>query len=85
MSSSDESCVSLAVLPVDIQIGTLRQRYDDVYVALVACDQQPYLRQKKVTGEELKDKAEEERFKFRISKNVQGAKNLPEEDEAKLQ
>lgn len=39
----DEGRVSLAVLPVDVQVWTLRQRYDDVHVALVARHQQPYL------------------------------------------
>lgn len=52
LSGGDESCVSLTVLPVDIQIRTLRQRYDDVNITLVTCNQQPYLRQK-VTGQEV--------------------------------
>lgn len=43
MRRGDEGRVSLAVLPVDVQVRTLRQRYDDVHVALIARDQQPYL------------------------------------------
>ncbi|TNN84644.1 hypothetical protein EYF80_005059 [Liparis tanakae] len=42
----DECCVSLAVLPVDVQMRTLSQRYDDVHEALVTCNQQPCLRRK---------------------------------------
>lgn len=46
LGGGDERCVPLAVLPVDIQMRTLRERYDDVHVALITGDQQPYLRQK---------------------------------------
>lgn len=85
LSSSDESCVSLTVLPVDIQMWTLRQRYDDVHVTLIGCNQQPYLK-RQVTGEEiemdeLKDQGNGKRLKGEISKNVQREKrkNLPKE------
>lgn len=44
LCSSDESSVSLTVLPVDFQVGTLRQRYDHVHKTLVARDQQSSLR-----------------------------------------
>lgn len=45
----DEGRVPLAVLPVDVQVRTLRQRYDDVHVALIARDQQSYLKGQGVT------------------------------------
>lgn len=44
LCSSDEGSVSLAVLPVDVQVRTLRQSYDDVHKPLVTRNQQPYLR-----------------------------------------
>lgn len=39
LSGSDESCVSLTVLPVDIQIWTLRQCDDHIHVTLITCHQ----------------------------------------------
>lgn len=46
LGGGDERCIPLAVLPVDIQIRTLRERYDDVHEALITGNQQSYLRQK---------------------------------------
>lgn len=80
LSSSYESCVSLAVLPVDIQIRTLSQRYDNIHVTLVTCNQEPCLGfKKKKTGqkvemEELKLEGMREKLKSRISKIVQREK-----------
>jgi len=44
LCGSNESSVSLAVLPVDIQVWAMRQRYDDIHKTLVTCNQQPCLR-----------------------------------------
>lgn len=51
LRGSDESCVSLAVLPVDLQIQTLRQRYDNIHVTLVTCNQESCLRSKRTERE----------------------------------
>lgn len=84
LSSSDERCVPLAVLPVDIQIRTPRQRYDDIHVTLITCNQQPYLKQQgtgeEIETEELKDEGNGKRLKGKISKKCSGGKkNLPKE------
>lgn len=39
LCGGDEGRVSLAVLPVDVQVRTLGKGYDDVHVALIARDQ----------------------------------------------
>lgn len=56
LRGGDQRCVSLAVLPVDVQIRTLRQSYDDVHVTLITRDQQPYLEREATGGEADRDR-----------------------------
>lgn len=45
LGSGDEGSVPLLVLPVDIQVRTLGQRYDNINVTLVTRHHQPRLRE----------------------------------------
>lgn len=85
LCGGDERCVSLAVLPVDVQIRTLRQSYDDVHVTLITRDQQPYLERKATGGDEtetdeLKREGNGKRLRGELSKNVHGGeKQMPKD------
>lgn len=44
LSSCHEGCIPLVVLPVDIDVGTLRERYDHIHPAHVTGYYQPILK-----------------------------------------
>lgn len=83
LCGGDERCVSLAVLPVDVQIRTLRQSYDDVHVTLITRDQQPYLERKATGTDELKHEGNGKRLRGELSKNVHGGEKQTSKDRSR--
>lgn len=63
LSGGDERRVSLAVLPVHIQMRALGQRYDDVHVTLVTRNQQPDLRWQETQEDVLEEKGNKHKGK----------------------